>query len=120
MTMDSVRLKRDGSSDDDARLRSDIRLLGRVLGDTVRDQEGAKVFELVEKIRQTSVRFHRDDDKPARHELEKILDGMSMDDTLRIVRAFSYFSHLANIAEDQNQIRLTPARKPAGSPPPAD
>src|SRR3954467_7299732 len=84
----------------DARMRDDIRLLGRVLGDTVRDQEGAPVFDLVEKIRTTSVRFHRDDDEPARRELEAILDGMSLDDTVRIVRAFSYFSHLANIAED--------------------
>jgi phosphoenolpyruvate carboxylase len=106
------------SVDDDARLRADIRLLGRFLGDTVRDQEGGAVFDLVEKIRQTSVRFHRDDDKPARRELETILDGMSMDDTLSIVRAFSYFSHLANIAEDQNHIRQTRAQKLAGGPPP--
>ena len=54
----------------DARLRDDIRLLGRILGDTVRDQEGAEVFDLVERIRQTSIRFHRDDDMPARRELE--------------------------------------------------
>ncbi len=71
----------------DARLREDIRLLGRILGDTVRDQEGADVFELVERIRQTSIRFHRDEDKPARHELEIILDGMSTSQTVRIVRA---------------------------------
>src|SRR3979490_1085552 len=90
---------------EDARLRTDIRLLGRILGDTVRDQEGADVFDLVERIRQTSIRFHRDDDKPARRELEVILDGMSTSETVRIVRAFSYFSHLANIAEDQNNIR---------------
>jgi phosphoenolpyruvate carboxylase len=99
---------RDGevsSSDDDALLRADIRRLGRILGDTVRDQEGADVFDLVERIRQTSIRFHRDDDKPARRELEAILDGMSIAETVRIVRAFSYFSHLANIAEDQNNIR---------------
>src|SRR5690606_37176001 len=37
---------------------------------------------------------------PARRELEAILDGMSTDDTVLVVRAFSYFSHLANIAED--------------------
>jgi phosphoenolpyruvate carboxylase len=91
--------------EEDARLRTDIRLLGRILGDTVRDQEGAEVFDLVERIRQTSIRFHRDEDKLARRELETILDGMSTSDTVRIVRAFSYFSHLANIAEDQNNIR---------------
>src|SRR4030088_758153 len=67
----------------DARLREDIRLLGRILGDTVRDQEGADVFDLVERIRQTSIRFHRDEDQPARHELEIILDSMSTGQTLR-------------------------------------
>src|SRR3981189_922965 len=101
----------------DARLREDIRLLGRILGDTVRDQEGADVFDLVERIRQTSIRFHRDDDRPARRELEIILDSMSISETVRIVRAFSYFSHLANIAEDQNNTRRMRARSiAAGSP----
>src|SRR6201997_5087498 len=91
--------------EEDARRRNDIRLLGRILGDTVRDQEGADVFDLVERIRQTSIRFHRDEDRLARRELEQILDSMSTSETHRIVRAFSYFSHLANIAEDQNTIR---------------
>jgi phosphoenolpyruvate carboxylase len=104
--------------EEDTRLRNDIRLLGRVLGDTVRDQEGADVFDLVERIRQTSIRFHRDDDKPARRELELILDSMSTSQTVRIVRAFSYFSHLANIAEDQNNIRQMRARSKAGGTPP--
>ena len=72
-----------------ARLRNDIRLLGRILGDTVRDQEGANVFDLVERIRQTSIRFHRDEDRAARSELEAILDSMSISETVRIVRAFS-------------------------------
>ncbi|MBW7970710.1 phosphoenolpyruvate carboxylase [Bradyrhizobium sp. BR 10289] len=94
----------------DTRLRDDIRLLGRILGDTVRDQEGADVFDLVERIRQTSIRFHRDEDRLARRELEQILDSMSISETVRIVRAFSYFSHLANIAEDQNNIRQMRAR----------
>src|ERR1700749_2894583 len=96
------------------RLRNDIRLLGRILGDTVRDQEGADVFDLVERIRQTSIRFHRDDDRAARGELELILDRMSISQTVRIVRAFSYFSHLANIAEDQNNIRQMRARISSG------
>src|SRR5258706_9152139 len=100
--------------EEDARLRTDIGLLGRILGDTVRDQEGADVFDLVERIRQTSIRFHRDDDRPARRELEIILDSMSISETARIVRAFSYFSHLANIAEDQNNIRQMRARSSAG------
>ena len=49
--------------DDDAEkdwpLRDDIRLLGRILGDTVREQEGEETFALVEQIRRSSIRFHR-------------------------------------------------------------
>jgi phosphoenolpyruvate carboxylase len=99
----------------DARLREEIRLLGRILGDTVRDQEGVDVFDLVERIRQTSIRFHRDEDRVARRELELMLDSMSTAETVRIVRAFSYFSHLANIAEDQNNIRQMRAQNSAGN-----
>jgi len=113
----SNRAEETSALEEDIRLRNDIRLLGRILGDTVRDQEGADVFDLVERIRQTSIRFHRDDDKPARRELEIILDSMSTGQTVRIVRAFSYFSHLANIAEDQNNIRQMRARSNAGEAP---
>jgi phosphoenolpyruvate carboxylase len=113
----SNRAEEASALEEDTRLRNDIRLLGRILGDTVRDQEGADVFDLVERIRQTSIRFHRDDDEPARRELELILDSMSISQTVRIVRAFSYFSHLANIAEDQNNIRQMRARSSAGGSP---
>jgi phosphoenolpyruvate carboxylase len=115
--LNSSRAEESSALEEDRRLRNDIRLLGRILGDTVRDQEGADVFDLVERIRQTSIRFHRDDDKPARRELELILDSMSISQTVRIVRAFSYFSHLANVAEDQNSIRQMRARSKAGGAP---
>lgn len=105
------------NQDKDAPLREDIRLLGRLLGDTVRDQQGAAAFELIERIRQNSVRFHRDDDAAARRELEDILDALSRDQTIQVVRAFSYFSHLANIAEDQHHIRRSRAHLIAGSAP---
>jgi phosphoenolpyruvate carboxylase len=91
-------------ADKDAPLRDNIRLLGRLLGDTVREQEGEAVFGLIETIRQSSIRFHRAEDQAARRELEATLDGMGPDDTLHIIRAFSYFSRLANIAEDQHHI----------------
>ncbi|HEX4303191.1 MAG TPA: phosphoenolpyruvate carboxylase, partial [Rhizomicrobium sp.] len=115
--LESSRSEESAALEEDVRLRNDIRLLGRILGDTVRDQEGADVFDLVERIRQTSIRFHRGDDKAARGELELILDSMSISQTLRIVRAFSYFSHLANIAEDQNNIRRMRQSSKAGEAP---
>ncbi len=98
-------------------LREDIRLLGRVLGDTVREQEGETVFECIEQIRQRSIRFRRDEDLAARGELERTLDALSREETLHVVRAFSYFSHLANIAEDQHHIRRSRAHLISGSAP---
>ena len=91
--------------DKDLPLRDDIRLLGRILGDTVRSAKGEAVFEIIEHVRQTSIRFHRDEDERARQELEGILNSLSPRQTIEVIRAFSYFSHLANIAEDQHHIR---------------
>ena len=101
----------------DAPLRYDIRLLGRILGDTVRAQEGDEVFELVEHIRRTGVQFHRNADEAARQELQRIMSSLPTDRALRIIRAFGYFSHLANIAEDQHHIRRTRAYAKAEAPP---
>ncbi len=103
--------------DKDAPLFADIRLLGRLLGDVIRDQEGEAVFDLVERIRQLSIRLHRNDDPTARQELDALLNNLSREHTNLVVRAFSYFSHLANIAEDQHRIRRGRAHALAGSPP---
>ncbi len=55
-------------------------------------------------------------DAKVRRELEAMLDSLSHDRTIEVVRAFSYFSHLANIAEDQHQIRCMRALPNAGNP----
>ncbi len=101
----------------DLPLRDDIRLLGRILGDTVREQQGEAVFAVVERIRQTSVRFHRDQDDAARRELEATLNSLSRGQATHVIRAYSFFSHLANIAEDQHHIRRTRAHALAASVP---
>src|SRR5215468_12353973 len=101
----------------DIPLRDDIRLLGRILGDTIREQEGEAVFAVVERIRQTSVRFHRREDERARGELEVTLNSLSRAHAICVIRAYSFFSHLANIAEDQHHIRRTRAHAIAGSAP---
>jgi phosphoenolpyruvate carboxylase len=105
------------TQDKDAPLREDIRLLGRLLGDVVRHQEGEAVFEIVETIRQTAVRFRRESDAAAGADLDKLLKKLTRDQTNSVVRAFSYFSHLANIAEDQHHNRRRRAHLMAGSAP---
>src|SRR6266446_2451963 len=97
------------TEDKDLPLRDDIRLFGRILGDTVREQSGEAVFDTVEHIRQNSVRFRRNEDVTARRELEATLNSLPPREALQIIRAFGFFSHLANIAEDQHHILRTRA-----------
>jgi len=107
------------AADKDLPLREDIRFLGRLLGDCLRDQAGEPTFELVEHIRQTSVQFRRENDRAAGAELDRLLKRLSRDQTNSVVRAFTYFSHLANIAEDQHHNRRRRVHALAGSPPQA-
>jgi phosphoenolpyruvate carboxylase len=104
-------------SDKDLPLREDIRLLGRILGDTVRDQQGEAIFGIVEHVRQTSIRFRRTEDEAARRELASVLNNLSHGQAIHIIRAYSFFSHLANIAEDQHHIRRTRAHAYSPSSP---
>ncbi len=96
-------------------LVEDIRLLGRILGDVIRQQEGDAVYALIEKIRQLSVAFRRDADHEADKTLGKLLKSLSSDQTVSVVRAFTFFSHLANLAEDRHHIRRRAMHERAGN-----
>ncbi|HSQ72189.1 MAG TPA: phosphoenolpyruvate carboxylase, partial [Rubrivivax sp.] len=86
-------------------LVEDIRLLGRILGDVIREQEGAEPYELIERIRQLSVAYRLKAEASAGRVLDRLLKNLSADQTVTVIRAFSYFSHLANIAEDRHHVR---------------
>jgi phosphoenolpyruvate carboxylase len=88
---------------DDAPLRHDIRLLGGILGDVIRDQAGARVFELVETTRRHAVDARRAHAGNAA--LSARLERMSDEDALTVIRASSLFTLLANIAEEVHQRR---------------
>ena len=106
-----------GRLEKDLPLRDDIRLLGRVLGDTLREQEGDAIFQLVESVRQTAVRFAREGSPDDRAELHRLLDGLPPEDMHRVVRAFAYFLQLANIAEDTHRSRRRREHEMMGSAP---
>ena len=101
----------------DQPLREDIRLLGRILGETLQEQEGKAVFAVVERVRQASVRFSRDQDADAGGEMAASLNGLDPDLANTVVRAFSNFLQLANLAEDQHHIRRNREHARACSPP---
>jgi phosphoenolpyruvate carboxylase len=79
--------------------RAGIRLLGRLLGEVIAEQHGERVFERVEDVRRNAVSEHRDGDVDLA--LSERLGRLAMPDLLILIRAFSIFSQLANIADDQ-------------------
>jgi phosphoenolpyruvate carboxylase len=95
----------DTLTDKNRPLVQDIRLLGRILGEVIREQEGLAAFELVERVRQLSVAYRMKSDATAGRALDRLLKNLSNDQTVSVIRAFSYFSHLANIAEDRHHVR---------------
>ena len=74
--------------DDDRALREDIRFLGRILGDTIREQAGQEMFDLVEQIRRSAVDYRRDHDPDRLETLEKTIRGLDQGQALNVVRAF--------------------------------
>jgi phosphoenolpyruvate carboxylase len=102
------------NKDNERPLTEDIRLMGRILGDVIREQEGVDAFNLIEQIRKLSVAFRRDADHEADKALKKLLKGLSGDQAVSVIRAFTYFSHLANLAEDRHHIRRRAIHERAG------
>ena len=100
--------------DKELALREDRRLLGRLLGEVIGQQVGEDTRSRIETVRQSAVRFRRGES--GKSELESQLDALPIEETLHVVRAFSYFSHLLNIAEDVHQNRRRHAHAEAGAP----
>jgi phosphoenolpyruvate carboxylase len=102
------------TAEKDQPLIDDIRLLGRILGNVIRQQEGKTTYERIEQIRKLSVAFRRDADESADQELKKLLKALPSDQAVSVIRAFTYFSHLANLAEDRHHIRRRAVHERAG------
>ncbi len=101
--------------DSDARtqdLRSDIRRLGTQLGQSIARQEGEGFLELVERVRVLARRLRREDHDAAGSELRDVLAGVDLVDAIRLVRAFTTYFHLANVAEQVHRIDELNVSKP--------
>ncbi|HMB70323.1 MAG TPA: phosphoenolpyruvate carboxylase, partial [bacterium] len=92
------------SADPHRPLREDVRLLGTLLGDTIREQADLEAFALVERVRALakSARAGAGSDFD---DLVSLLRGLPVDDSLGLARAFAHFLNLANIAEQHHRTR---------------
>ncbi|GGB18424.1 phosphoenolpyruvate carboxylase [Flexivirga endophytica] len=96
-------------------LREDIRLLGGILGEVIRDHEGEEVLDLVEEARTRAFAVRRREEH--REEFAAIFDGLPTKQAMKVVRAFSLFALLANLAEDLHRERRRAMHVNAGEPP---
>jgi phosphoenolpyruvate carboxylase len=98
-------------------LREDVRLLGELLGDTIRTQAGEPLFHMVERVRALAKSARAGNDTNFRT-LSDERSRMSLDEALPIARAFAQFLHLANIAEQHHRVRRRRAyqRDPSAAP----
>ncbi len=96
-------------------MRDDIRLLGTILGDTVREQNGDAVFDLVERARIASFKVRRSEIERA--EVAEMFAGIDIHQAIPVIRAFSHFALLANVAEDIHRERRRAIHVEAGDPP---
>jgi phosphoenolpyruvate carboxylase len=96
-------------------MREDIRLLGAILGDTVREQNGEEIFDLVERARVESFRVRRSEIDRA--ELAQLFKGIEAKTAIPVIRAFTNFALLANVAEDIHRERRREMHIAAGEPP---
>ncbi|HKE90669.1 MAG TPA: phosphoenolpyruvate carboxylase [Gemmatimonadales bacterium] len=85
-------------------LRDDVRLLGNLLGETLRRQEGEQLFATVERVRALS-KSGRAGNAADFDELERVLRELPLDQALTVARAFAHFLNLANIAEQHHRLR---------------
>ncbi|WP_081710713.1 phosphoenolpyruvate carboxylase [Pelistega indica] len=86
-------------------LHEDIYLLGKLLGEAILTTEGENTFQQIESLRRAAVKTRREPTNEHIQDLNKAIDALSDEDANKIARAFSYFLHLTNIAEDQDQQR---------------
>ncbi|MFA9218601.1 MAG: phosphoenolpyruvate carboxylase [Sphingomonadaceae bacterium] len=110
----------DGSNllqDKDEMLGRDIRQLGRLLGEAISAQHGAPVLDTIEAVRQQALSLRQRPSQENRDRLAAQLHALPPGSATQLIRAFSYFSLLANIAEDQHHIRRSRAHLIAGTAP---
>ncbi|WP_280356453.1 phosphoenolpyruvate carboxylase [Nocardia otitidiscaviarum] len=98
-----------------APLRDDIRFLGGILGDTIHDHEGSDVFDLIERVRVEAFRVRRSEVE--RRAVADMVRDVDIHTAIPLIRAFSHFLLLANLAEDLQRDRRRAVHLAAGEPP---
>ena len=95
-------------------LALEVRLLGSLLGQVIAEQAGRDLLDLVERIRRAAIRLRRDDDPTDRDALAAELAGLDVDRAEVVIRAFSLYFRLVNLAEERDRVRSARRRERSG------
>src|SRR5690348_4807780 len=101
-------------------MRRDVRLLGDILGEVIRDSAGEELLADVERLRRAVIearhreRSERGDPDPAGDEIVKLVASWSLEQAEQVARAFGVYFHLANLAEEHQRIRNLRERDTGG------
>jgi phosphoenolpyruvate carboxylase len=90
--------------DKDQSLRDDVRTLGTMVGDLIREQSGDELFEIVENSRLRAIRRRENNEVPG-ESLAAIVEGLQPDLALQLIRSFSTYFQMVNTAEKVHRIR---------------
>lgn len=98
----------------DQALRARVRLLGKLLGEVIAQHEGAEILAAVEELRRGFIRLRGADDKKLRDKLRRRIAHMEVAEVTHVIRAFSAYFSLVNLADEAFQHRLRRDRVGAG------
>jgi len=90
----------------DQQLRARVKLFGTLLGNVLLANEGAEVYEAVEKLRVGFIELHSEDDEQKRARLMTLIESLDADTLTQVVRAFSIYFSLVNVAEEASQLQI--------------
>ncbi|MGH9391859.1 MAG: phosphoenolpyruvate carboxylase, partial [Vicinamibacteria bacterium] len=92
-------------SDKNLPLRADVRMLGEILGETMKRHGGRELFETEERIRALSKSLRSRADRRTERELLDLLRGLDLETAIGVIRAFAVYFQLTNIAEQHHRVR---------------
>jgi phosphoenolpyruvate carboxylase len=104
-----------GSSNAPDALAREVRLLGALLGQVIAEQAGEEVLGVVERVRRLTIDLRKNPSPTRQLGLRAILEERSTDEIEMLIRSFSLYFHLTNLAEEKHRVRRV--RKRARSTP---
>lgn len=97
-------------------LKREVGVLGRALGKAIHTLSGPRIFELEEQVRELTKSLRQGYSLEARQQLLEIVRGLSLSEAENMIRAFSTYFHLVNLAEERHRVRVNQEREKNSTP----